>query len=200
MFFSFNSNTTDDSIESGTVNPSGAHEFIPCILWVSCCSIFVFLCSVHHCLSFVSFGHCIFCPSSMYDFWLPFGIIKPLLYDRLTPWVYVYPLNIQFKDYMSTKIWPVLFQYVSRRGGILSVDTMFCFHNYFYKFYLHRHRFGFFLEILALSVSNQEVQRGLGEMYSIPHYVIKFVSILRQVRGFLRVLRFPPSIKLTATK
>jgi len=29
--------------------------------------------------------------------------------------------------------------------------------------------------------------------------VIKFVSDLRQVGGFLRVLRFPPSITLTAT-
>jgi hypothetical protein len=31
------------------------------------------------------------------------------------------------------------------------------------------------------------------------HYVIKFVSDLRQVGGFFRVLRFPPPIKLTAT-
>jgi hypothetical protein len=31
------------------------------------------------------------------------------------------------------------------------------------------------------------------------HYVIKFVSDLPQVGGFLRVLRFPPAIKLTAT-
>jgi hypothetical protein len=38
-----------------------------------------------------------------------------------------------------------------------------------------------------------------GEVYSIQHYVIKFVSVLRQVGGFLRVLRFPPSINLTAT-
>ena len=38
-----------------------------------------------------------------------------------------------------------------------------------------------------------------GEVYSIQHYVIKFVSDLRQVGGFLRVLRFPPPIKLTAT-
>jgi hypothetical protein len=30
------------------------------------------------------------------------------------------------------------------------------------------------------------------------HYVIKFVSDLRQVGGFLRILRFPPPIKLTA--
>ena len=32
----------------------------------------------------------------------------------------------------------------------------------------------------------------------VQHYVI-FVSDLRQVGGFLRVLRFPPLIKLTAT-
>jgi hypothetical protein len=37
-----------------------------------------------------------------------------------------------------------------------------------------------------------------GEVYSIQHYVIKFVSDLRQVSGFLRVLWFPPPIKLTA--
>ena len=30
------------------------------------------------------------------------------------------------------------------------------------------------------------------------HYMIKFVSVLWQVDGFLRVLRFPSSIKLTA--
>jgi len=31
------------------------------------------------------------------------------------------------------------------------------------------------------------------------HYVITFVSDLRQVGGFLRVLRFPSPIKLTVT-
>jgi hypothetical protein len=36
------------------------------------------------------------------------------------------------------------------------------------------------------------------EVYSIQHHVVKFVSDLRQVCGFLRVLRFPPPIKLTA--
>ena len=35
-----------------------------------------------------------------------------------------------------------------------------------------------------------------GEVYSIQHYVIKFVSDLRHVCGFLRVLRFPQLIKL----
>jgi hypothetical protein len=34
-----------------------------------------------------------------------------------------------------------------------------------------------------------------GKVYSIQHYVLKFVSDLRQVGG---LLRFPPAIKLTA--
>jgi len=38
-----------------------------------------------------------------------------------------------------------------------------------------------------------------GEGYSIQHYVLKFVSDLQQVGGFLRVFRFPPPIKLAAT-
>jgi hypothetical protein len=37
-----------------------------------------------------------------------------------------------------------------------------------------------------------------GEVYSIQHYVIKFVSDLRQLGDFRQVLRFPPTIKLTA--
>jgi hypothetical protein len=37
------------------------------------------------------------------------------------------------------------------------------------------------------------------QMYSIEHYVLKFVSDLRHVGGFLRVLRLSPPIKLTAT-
>ena len=34
---------------------------------------------------------------------------------------------------------------------------------------------------------------------TVQHYVIKFVSDLRQVGGFLQVLRFLPPIKLTTT-
>ena len=36
-------------------------------------------------------------------------------------------------------------------------------------------------------------------VYSIQHYVIKFVSDLRQVGGFPRVLQFPAQIKLIVT-
>jgi len=38
-----------------------------------------------------------------------------------------------------------------------------------------------------------------GEVCSIQHYVIMFVSDLQKVGGFLWVLRFPSPIKLTAT-
>jgi hypothetical protein len=34
---------------------------------------------------------------------------------------------------------------------------------------------------------------------AIQHYVMKFVNNLRQVSGFIRVLWFPPPIKLTTT-
>ena len=44
-------------------------------------------------------------------------------------------------------------------------------------------------------VSSNLDQAGRG----VQHYVIEFVSDLRQVDGFLRVLRLPPPIKLTAT-
>ena len=36
-----------------------------------------------------------------------------------------------------------------------------------------------------------------GEVYLIQHYGIKFVNVLQQVCGFLRVIQFPPSILLT---
>ena len=38
-----------------------------------------------------------------------------------------------------------------------------------------------------------------GEMYSIHHYVMKFVSDLLQVGGLLQVLQFRLPIKLTTT-
>jgi len=38
-----------------------------------------------------------------------------------------------------------------------------------------------------------------GKVYLIQLYVIKFISDLKQVGGFIRLLWFPPPIKLTAT-
>jgi hypothetical protein len=48
---------------------------------------------------------------------------------------------------------------------------------------------------ITTDVCEFETRSGLG----VQHDVMKFVSNLRQIGGFLWVLRFPPPIKLTAT-
>jgi hypothetical protein len=60
-------------------------------------------------------------------------------------------------------------------------------------------------QILLLIISENNLSEicwnpAHGEVYSIQHYVIKFVRNFRKVDGFLRVPRFPPLIKLAATK
>jgi hypothetical protein len=51
----------------------------------------------------------------------------------------------------------------------------------------------------SVSITTDVVSSNLdqGEVYN--NYVIKFVSDLQQVGGFLWVLLFPPQIKLTMT-
>jgi hypothetical protein len=60
---------------------------------------------------------------------------------------------------------------------------------------------GFTIPVQSVPITTNVVSSNpvYDEVYSIQHYMIKFVSDLRQVSGFLRVLRFPPPIKLTAT-
>jgi hypothetical protein len=52
--------------------------------------------------------------------------------------------------------------------------------------------------MLLLKIILQNQKAAHVEVHSIQHYVIKLVSDLRHVGGFLRVLLFSPSIKLTA--
>ena len=56
------------------------------------------------------------------------------------------------------------------------------------------------LHVQSVSITTKVVSSNLvqDEVHSIQHYVIKFVSDLQQVGGFLPILRFPPPIKLTA--
>ena len=56
-----------------------------------------------------------------------------------------------------------------------------------------RHDISEILLNVALNTKNQSINRSGRD---VQHYVIKFVSDLRQDGGFLRVLRFPPPIKL----
>ena len=53
--------------------------------------------------------------------------------------------------------------------------------------------------LMDLQISMQSVEFESRSGRGVQHYVIKFVSDLRQVCGFVRVLQFPPPIKLTAT-
>ena len=57
------------------------------------------------------------------------------------------------------------------------------------------------LQLPVQSVPNHhlccEFKSCSGEVYLIQHYMIKFVRDLRHVGGLLRLLRFPPPIKLT---
>jgi hypothetical protein len=58
---------------------------------------------------------------------------------------------------------------------------------------------GLQLSMQSVAITTKVVSSNSIQEYSVQHYVIKFVRDLRQVGGFLRVLQFPPSIKLTAT-
>jgi hypothetical protein len=55
------------------------------------------------------------------------------------------------------------------------------------------------VESVAITTEVVSSNPAHGEVFSIHHYVIQFVSNLRQVSGFLRVLRFLAPIKLNAT-
>jgi hypothetical protein len=57
-----------------------------------------------------------------------------------------------------------------------------------------------FTTVQSVPITTQVVNSNpvYGEMYSIQHYVIKLVSDLQQVGGFLLVLKFHPPIKLIA--
>jgi hypothetical protein len=48
------------------------------------------------------------------------------------------------------------------------------------------------MNVVSVNPAHDEVK------YPLKHYVIKFVSGLRQVSGFLQVHLFPPPIKLIA--
>ena len=52
-----------------------------------------------------------------------------------------------------------------------------------------------FTTTYAISTYHNVIESCSGEVYSIQHYVIKFVSDLWQVGGFLRLIWFPPPIK-----
>ena len=73
---------TDATRGGGTENPSGAPEFTPNFSGVRVPrSLVLYVCCVDRCLSFstFSFGHCVVCSSSIYEFRLPLWYLQTLL-------------------------------------------------------------------------------------------------------------------------
>jgi hypothetical protein len=72
-------------------------------------------------------------------------------------------------------------------------------HEHWYRTNKSDFTVGEFTTIYAIATNLVGSKHVHSEIYSIEHYVIKFVSDMRQVSGFLRVIRFPPPIKLTTS-
>jgi hypothetical protein len=96
--------------------------------------------------------------------------------------IYVFIVNIGMTD---TKSFSPLFINVLHFNLLINHWTIEIFARMICKF-------GTFCTLNTFLISFQTVN-------SIQHYVIKFVSNLRQIGGVLRVPLFPPPIKLTAT-
>ena len=89
-------NTTGTTSGAGAAYPSTTPEFTP-----DCRSLFVLL-------SFFSFGHCFFCPSSIYGFWLPFGIFKFVLKDYVFSCILPFTLIVLITGQLWSWSWSYL--------------------------------------------------------------------------------------------
>ena len=99
--------------------------------------------------------------------------------------------------WMINVIWSTVFK-IKRHWSIITAvgQSQRCFtrRSCISWFFLWQHLFWWYVKpIFIIRLSTQ------GKVYSIQHYVIKFVSDLQQGFGFLQVFRFPPPIKLIAT-
>jgi len=82
MFMPFNSNTMVVTSETGTANPSTAHEIILVFSWVRVTQSLVFcvmFCRSLFVLLSFSIRHCFVCSSLTYEFWLPLWYLQTLL-------------------------------------------------------------------------------------------------------------------------
>ena len=54
------------------------------------------------------------------------------------------------------------------------------------------------LQPVPITTKDVSTNPAHGEVYSMQHYVIKFVNVLLQICGFLRVLRFSPGTPVSS--
>ena len=102
------------------------------------------------------------------------------------------PTVLCVKTWLENMLWNTRIKNIKNKYHITKTYRYKCQYAtfIFFKFYI---KGGFSLHIISL------LNPIHGEVYSIQHNVIKFVNDLRQVSGFLRVLWFPPPIKLKTT-
>jgi hypothetical protein len=134
-------------------------------------------CYVYHCLS-ISPSSFALSVSSIYVFWLPLWYLQTLFSYSLI-WK---PLQLMaWRSLFNSR--HIFSRFIRGRCGR---DRMVV---------------GFPTAVQSMHITTKVVSLNPihGEGYSILHYVIKYVSDLWQIVGFLWVLRFPPPIKLTAT-
>ena len=82
----------------GTAYPSEVPDFTPGFYWGRVArSLVLCVCFVDRCLSFCtfSFGHCVVCSFTIYEFWLPFWYLQTLLTRLL--------MNIGTKVLLNTR-------------------------------------------------------------------------------------------------
>jgi hypothetical protein len=94
-----------------------------------------------------------------------------------------------FLKYMDLKVWNLIYSY-SRLMCSIHVKGLswpWSYGSWIYNYLCNQ----------CLSPLKSEFKPR--SWWDVQHYVMKFVSDLQQVGGFLWVLRFPPPIKLTTT-
>jgi hypothetical protein len=173
-----------------------------------------------YCLSFnirflvtpmVSFGHCIICPS-IYGFWLPLWYLLAIVLSVLQFTVSGYPYGIFWPlYYLSFNIRFLVTPMVSFGHCIISPSIYgFWYPLWYFQTFLNetprgrrgrdRMVVGFTIIYAIGAYHNWCCGFYSRSWWGVQHYVIKFVSDIRQLgRWFSPGPRFPPPIKLTAT-
>ena len=106
--------------------------------------------------------------------------------------IYIYAMSMDIRTNINK---PRFYTYCKLDCHYFTIYPLAIFYaNAKNKFYKH-----IFYLLTAFCLYACEFESSSGKVYSIQHYVIKFVSDVRQVGGFVLVIRFHPPIKLTVT-
>jgi hypothetical protein len=97
-----------------------------------------------------------------------------------------------FKSINDTEVTQSKRKYTINRSLAVEIIIVYCVIRYMLLFYN-------LMTSVPITTNVASSNPADGEVYWIQHYLIQFVSDLRQVGGFHQVLRFPPPIKLIST-